>query len=393
MSKLRQLINVLLFILVLTIFSVGTFLNRNMTISNFENRKLETFPLASKAGILTGQYFNSLDKYVSDHLLGRDLLVKKYMEINMNLLKKSRINDVVFGKDKFLLNFNEMKSLNTVKKESDSYIINNAKNISELSKDLKSKGKNFYFVSIPTGPKYNFDKYPSYLNNIREEQLYVEDSFYKNLDKNVKYINMRTVFDQHKDQRIYYKTDHHWSMQGVFLGYENLINKIHIDYPQIELPHGKDDFNIERIDTFHGSYNRQIFNLFNSDDYLELWYPKYKIPSYNKVVDGKVDNTIYYKENASKFNSYSTYMNGDNSEIVITTNRPKLPKALIFGDSFTNPIEPFIAQHFNETRILDFRYYKEMNLYQYIDKYDPEVVIFLMNAGDLDGAGGNLNFK
>lgn len=35
-------------------------------------------------------------------------------------------------------------------------------------------------------------------------------------------------------------------------------------------------------------------------------------------------------------------MGGDIGESVITTNRPKLPNILIYGDSFTNPLETLL---------------------------------------------------
>ena len=55
--------------------------------------------------------------------------------------------------------------------------------------------------------------------------------------------------------------------------------------------------------------------------------------------------------------TYGLYMGGDIAETVIQTDRPELPNALIFGDSFTNPVECLAYYSFNELRSVDLRHY------------------------------------
>jgi len=68
-------------------------------------------------------------------------------------------------------------------------------------------------------------------------------------------------------------------------------------------------------------------------------------------------------------------MGGDIGETIIQTNRPDLPNILIFGDSFTNALESLLWTNFNETRSLDFRYFTEKTLLEYIDDFHPDIVI------------------
>jgi hypothetical protein len=46
---------------------------------------------------------------------------------------------------------------------------------------------------------------------------------------------------------------------------------------------------------------------------------------------------------------------------------------LIFGDFFTNPLETLFYTGFNVTRCVDFRYYTEMGVLSYIQKYKPDM--------------------
>ena len=73
--------------------------------------------------------------------------------------------------------------------------------------------------------------------------------------------------------------------------------------------------------------------------------------------------------------TYGLYMGGDIAETVIRTDRPELPNALIFGDSFTNPVECLAYYSFNELRSVDLRHYTVQSLSDYIAAYQPDVVL------------------
>ena len=57
---------------------------------------------------------------------------------------------------------------------------------------------------------------------------------------------------------------------------------------------------------------------------------------------------------------------------------------------FTNAMEPLLYYHFNETRILDLRHYKDKSLYDYIKEHKPDIVLMIrddLNYGTLEGNG------
>ena len=70
-------------------------------------------------------------------------------------------------------------------------------------------------------------------------------------------------------------------------------------------------------------------------------------------------------------------MGGDVAETIIRTERPELPTALIFGESYTNAVETVLWTAFDETHSLDLRYYTYCSLKEYIAAYQPDVVICL----------------
>ena len=90
---------------------------------------------------------------------------------------------------------------------------------------------------------------------------------------------------------------------------------------------------------------------------------------------------------------YNLYMGGDVAETILDTQRPELPSCLIYGDSFTNAVECLAYYSFDQTRSLDLRHYSEMPLTEYIEQYQPEVVLCIRDYESLlsRDANGNLS--
>ena len=153
----------------------------------------------------------------------------------------------------------------------------------------------------------------------------------------------------------------------------------------------KTDFEWKSLpNPFLGSSNRKLFGLWNNSDAIQLAYPKENIP-FERTDNGKpVDSTIYkLPESEDELVTYSVYMGGDIGETVITTNRPELPNILIYGDSFTNPLEALLWTQANELRSIDFRHYTECTLKDYIAEYKPDIVICVRDETTFLSEDGN----
>ncbi|MDO7206013.1 DHHW family protein [Paraclostridium bifermentans] len=47
------------------------------------------------------------------------------------------------------------------------------------------------------------------------------DSIYKNMDKDVKTVDAYDNLKKHKDEYIYFNTDHHWTSLGAYYAYQS----------------------------------------------------------------------------------------------------------------------------------------------------------------------------
>ena len=197
------------------------------------------------------------------------------------------------------------------------------------------------------------------------------------LSPNYGKIDLNQIFDNYgktKDS-FYYKTDHHWNLNGSYTAYKEILNRIRETYPNIRPPYKIEDYNVKTIEgKFEGSFGRELNFIYKTDDKLQYYEPKEGFPKYEKYDDGKLNNTLI-----KNIPNYTAFMGGDIGEMVLKTNRSNLPNILIVGNSYTNALEYMLFPHFNETRSLDYRQFHKMSLTEYIDTYKPDIVLYIMD--------------
>ncbi len=300
----------------------------------------------------------------------------------MNILKKKNINDIVIGEDDILLPFYNDDLSNRLNDQLENIDLMVGR-LEGMEKLIKEYGGKFLFVGVPGQSSFYSDKYPFYMDNKEEYFKENENVFFGKLqEKDIDFLNMNEIFRDNYREDYYLKTDHHYSFEGFFKTYREIMKSLDIK------PLDKTDFDIQEIKKpILGSRNRTIYYLKDTTEKFKVPYLKDEI-EYTKYTKGVEDRTLYYINEDRP--SYMIYMGGDHAETVIDTHRSHLPNLLIFGDSFTNAIEPLMFLHFNKTRILDLRHYKDMELQEYIKTHQPDYVVMVrddLNYGNLEGNG------
>lgn len=375
---------VILFLLFIFTIPILTVRDRNTETSNIENRTLAKKPLMSKASLLSGEYFSDFEEYFSDHIVGRNTWIKSHTAINMDILRKKNINDIVVAKENTLLPFFTEELLATSKENYKNLplMIDRLKN---LDKTTKEYGGEFMFVGLPSQSSFFEDRYLEYMKPPSNYFKENEKQFFGGLDKSdIGYTNMYEVFMEDYNPDYYFKTDHHFSFLGAFRTYQEIIKNLGMD------PLRLDQMDLTTLDKpILGSRNRQIYFLQDTNERLAIGYPKDPV-EYKKTTNGEASQELYFVDQEKRPAYGEVYMGGDKSEIVVETNRPDRKSILIFGDSFTNALEPLLYYHFDETRILDLRHYDDMEISDYVKLHKPDIVLMVrddLNYGNLEGNG------
>lgn len=367
-------------LLFLTLTFLFTFIRERETYSYFENRALAPFPSMSAHGISDGSSFSEMETYLSDHAPGRNTALRLRTWVDLCLLRRPVVNDVVVLRDEHVLlpytSFEyESDTLNQNYIEIKSERI--ADSLAGHSSLVESYGGYFCYVAVPCQYVCYMDAYPSYLNN---RKIYTERStaalFEKLDERGVSYIDLRQVYGD-KIREYSSTVDNHYSIHGAFAAYQALMERIDAD-TDLALPIPETaDFKSQKLgNPYFGAMIRKLCGLWTTEEKLYTLTPLENIP-YRRYIRGEyISDSVYsLPENDNQPIQYTAYMSGDIGESLVDTGRENLPSVLIYGDSFTNAMECVLWYSFDTMRSYDFRHYTEHTLDELIQMYQPDVVV------------------
>ncbi len=338
--------------------------------SYYENRTLASVPVIERESLLSGDYFSQWDTWLTDHVAGRDRLLKLNTWAEYRLYRRPVVNDIVTSAD-VLLPFQtygrwDLEYLKDMAGQSGDSLL-------ALDQLVESYGGTFCYLGIPLQNSYFSDHYPDYLENRQWHIQAMTEAFFGALeDRGIDYVDMAQVYEtMGRPEDFYSASDHHFTYYGAFAAYQATME--HLGLPALT----QDDLTFSTLpNPFLGSRNRELYGLWTGEEHLIVGEQKASVPftRMDNGMEGPADLYDVPEDEGTQI-TYDVYMGGDKAETIIRTGRPDLPDLLIFGDSFTNPLETLFYTGFDETRSLDLRHYTEKGILAYIQEYQPDVVI------------------
>lgn len=228
------------------------------------------------------------------------------------------------------------------------------------------------YIYIPT--RYEFTKLSN--DNLNG---YL-DKFVNSLNSNIS-IKVMDVDNLEQYKNYFYKTDHHWNINGALVGYYDILDMFNII--------DNNNYNVVVKDNrkFYGSMAKTALNDIVYDYICDIDYHL----DYNVVVNGGVPEDIFKPRNIRLDRSYKyydyyvSYFNGQYGKVVYDYNNSSKENLLIIGDSYTWQIDYLIAQNFNKTHVINLRYdeFKNSNfdMTSYISENNISKVLFLYDGG------------
>ena len=379
-----------------------TLSNRSETYSYYENRLYAAMPELTAQNVTEGDFFNELESFLCDHAAGRQMLLKGKTYADVRILKRPVVNDVVVTDD-VLLPFNPYEKVDEdqIRQQAEAMAQQHAK----LKDQISSYGGTYLYVAVPCQYVCYEDAYPSYLNS-RKKFTDAEITSLKTSMKKygVQMIDMFPVFENTDDEwltkekdsgNLFYSSavDNHYSLEGAYVTYREIIEKIREETEyQLDYPDSSEITFSEVPEPYLGSRQRKLMGVIPWNEHLKKAEFRKDIP-FTRTDSGQTVEASVYSDAAFENGSvtYSLYMGGDMPETVIDTDRPELPSVLIYGDSFTNAVESLAYYSFDEMHSLDMRYYRDMSVSEYIEKYRPDIVVCIRDYESLLAFDGNGN--
>lgn len=378
MKKTVNIIFICIVTAILFAIPCATYLSEKGTFSIFENRNLAVKPELTKEAVMSGDFFDAAETYFKDHIVLRDSMLKNYTNIQMNLLKKPVVNDIIMS-DKELLPYVALKK---GEHAAEAEINAEIEQLKALNECVSSYGGEFFYIGVPGQITMFSELYPDYLSDIPSYNIDTEKLFADALNENgIEFISAREFLTEEN----YFLTDHHYDLTGGYKIYKAICDAADLEaVPESEFSY------TTLPNTFYGSRSRKIYNLTSLKDSLTVIEPYTAIPFTRRDNGVDVPSTVInLPENDTDIVSYTQYMGGDKAETVIRTDREELPNILIYGDSYTNAVECFTYLSFNEARYIDLRHYNAMTLCDYVEMYQPDYVFCIRDDGQYINLEGN----
>lgn len=344
--------------------------------SYYENRTLAQMEELTPQTLWDGTFANSVEPTLQDHAAGRNTLLKLSAWMDMELFHRPVVNQVIPAEG-MLLSWNpyETPDPELIQQQADAM----AGQLGALRDVVESYGGKFYYVAVPGQYTYFEETHSDFLNNRATYTDLEIPAFQQAMEEQgVTLIEMGEILAQQGNPPEYYSTvDYHYTFGGAYATYLAILERINQDFDHSLTVLDEDSLVRETLpNPYLGSRARKVFGLWETDEKLEIGLPAQPIP-FTRIDNGQeVPATVYtLPSNDTDEVAYAAYMGGDIAETVIDTGRDELPSLLIYGDSFTNPVEGLMYYSFDEMRTIDLRHYKDMTLADYIALYQPDVVV------------------
>ena len=389
-NKIRNFFIIGGFCLFLLIALAAGLLREKESYSYYENRNLADKPVLTAENVLSGAYFTALDAYLTDQAPGRNTLLKLDTFLNLRVLHRPVVNQVVVGED-ILLPFNsyDMFDMDAIPQNVEAMV----ENLVSVRDAAASVGAVYYYVAVPCQYAYFQEAYPWYLNSNAAYSEASRAALRDALEQvGVGYLDIGEVFAAMGSPRELGSTvDNHYPLYGGFLACRAVLDRVNADTGlHIPVLEESEVTFTELPNRYLGSRNRKLLGLWTNDEKLTYMTYARSVPfrRWNNGVE--VEGSVYaWPASPWEDVTYSFYMGGDIARTVIDTGRDELPRILIYGDSFTNAMECVLYLSFHEMCSLDLRYYTEKTLEQVIGEFEPDVVICVRDYEALLSPFGN----
>ncbi len=329
--------------------------------SEAENRMLEQKPRLTWDDLLSGKFSHSAEKYLADQFVFRDLWVGVKSAAELILQKKDN-NGVYFGKDGYLLQKPDKLNRELL-----------AKNIATVNEFAENVPAQVYFLPAPASVQILDDRLPP--SAVPRQTLDELCLLREQLASGIHFIDTCDALAAHKQEYIYYKTDHHWTSQGAYYAYREAGSVMGFQ------PLNPKDYSVEQVcDNFYGTLYSKSGHRFVQPDAIQIYKPKEELPCRIEYVhENRTTGSFYAREHLQKKDKYAVFLDGNHPLIRIKVQNDTGRKLLVIKDSYANTFVPFLTNHFAEIHLIDLRHFNSP-LLPYIEQYGLNEILFLYSS-------------
>ena len=359
-------LGILFFAVIILIFVLNLILP-DRSFSEKENRVLSSFPAINLKQMGEGRQEAKYETYANDQFLLRDAWITLKAGVD-RLLGKVDNNGVWLCKDGYL-----MESFTAPSAKQEEEILSSIDTFVARNPDLRQ-----YMLVVPNAVNIMSFRLPAGAQ-VKNQNVYLDRLKSGVKESGIIYIDIRDALNNHSNERLYYKTDHHWTTLAAYYTYLAAADSLDLDTSILtyeQLPVSKE---------FQGTLSAK--SGFRSGDKEEMYVflPKNDTaPDYvvNYVTERVKTPSYYNTDRLETRDKYAMFFDGNHAVVKIETPTADDRTLLVFKDSYANCFVPFLAPHFRKIIMIDPRYYYG-NIDDLIAAEGVTEVLYLYNANTL----------
>ena len=361
-----------LFLGFLGVLSLLSIVTPQKAFSDSENRYLQKKPEFSVKSLLNGSYGEKYEQYLSDQFPGRNVWIGMKVTTERLALQED-VNGVYFGKDGYLI-----EKFDTEDLEGEQLNKNIGKLAAFMGAAEKSLGKDHVRVMlVPSASQIITERLP-FLAAPYDQGRVIEmlcRSLKEAGGSRETVLPAEEYLKRYREEALYYRTDHHWTARGAYLGYRLWAESVGLT------PWTEEMFDIQTVNSeFHGTVYSNL-NVPWRYDTIEVWQPKEE-KDYRVSFDGepKEYDSLYFPGALEGKDKYAVYLDGNHAITKIEnrsiTGDQKEKKLLMIKDSYAHSFAVFAANHFGTVYMADLRYLN-LNLKEWMEEQEITDVLVL----------------
>lgn len=351
------------FVMCMIVFFLLNLMVSDKEMSEEENRMLAGMPKLSWSSLVSGDFMTKYETYLADQFAGRNFW--RSIKVGLSGLGGSRQEeDILIGKDDYL-----MEEIVSPDQET---LMENLEAIRQFAN--QSRDVQMYMLLVPNAANIMRDRLPAFATVSDQSRMFAQVK--RELGEEVEWLDAAEALKKHAGEKIYYKTDHHWTSLGAFYTFSQVAEQMKI---KTDVSSGFVSYPIST--TFNGMLAAKSGCRMDIREDIYMYVPR---DTDNDVVVNYVDEqrkttSLYDSSKLKTRDQYAVFLGENTSVVDIKTVAESTRRLLLIKDSYANSFVPFLTPYFREIVLVDPRYYSG-TIEDIMDTYRISDVLFLYSG-------------
>ncbi len=346
------------FFIMLLGISILDIISPETTFSELENRYLNKKTKFTLKSYFDGSFSKKYENYLNDQFIGRDNWINLKSSTEY-VLGKTENNNILYGNKYFL--FEKVTSIDEKRENL---------NISAVNIFAQNCDMPVSVMIVPNSYIVYKEYLPHYAPIINGEHEI--EKIYNKIE-NTDNISLINVMNDRKEKLnegdfLYYRTDHHWTVEGAYEGYTEYIKSIGMEPVNLKY------YEKNSVPGFLGTYYSKSKPIKYKYDTITY----YDFDNVTMEIGEEEYHGLYDVSKAEVNDKYSLFLYGNNPLSIIKNNEiNSQEKLLVIKDSYGNSFVPFLSQNFKEIHVIDLRSYNgKISKYVERNKFDRVLILY-----------------